>query len=101
MCGPGLWFGGLPVGVREGRAAGVPLRVSDLGGLAEAVPDGSLGWRFAAGDSGALAAKLEELLLAPELLDAVEVPPAPRADVHFERLFEVYREVIAERERVG
>jgi len=101
VCLPSLWFENLPLVVLEARAAGVPLLVSDLGGLAEAVPDGSRGWRFAAGDSGALAAKLEELLLAPELLDAVEVPPAPRADVHFERLFEVYREVIAERERAG
>jgi glycosyltransferase involved in cell wall biosynthesis len=100
VCLPSLWFENLPLVVLEARAAGVPLLVSDLGGLAEAVPDGGGGWRFAAGDAGELAAKLEELLLAPESLDAVEVPSAPLAEPHFERLFEVYAEVIRDRGRV-
>ena len=101
VCLPSLWFENLPLVVLEARAAGVPLLVSDLGGLAEAVPDGSLGWRFAAWDSGALSAKLEELLLEPAALDEVEVPPAPEADAHFGRLFEVYGEVTEEKERTG
>jgi len=101
VCLPSLWFENLPLVILEARAAGVPLLVSDLGGLAEAVPGSSGGWRFAAGDEEALAATLEELLTAPEALDAVEVPPAPRADAHFGRLFEVYGEVTEEKERTG
>jgi glycosyltransferase involved in cell wall biosynthesis len=101
VCLPSLWFENLPLVVLEARSAGVPLLVSDLGGLAEAVPGSSGGWRFAVGDEEALAAKLEELLLTPETLDAVEVPPAPQADAHFGRLFEVYDEVIGDEERAG
>ena len=98
VCIPSLWFENLPLVVLEARAAGVPLLVSDLGGLSEAVSDSAGGWRFAAGDAAALAAKLEELLLAPAALDAMEVPPAPGADAHFSRLFEVFMEVMRERE---
>ena len=94
VCLPSLWFENLPLVVLEARAAGVPSLVSDLGGLAEAVPEPIGGWRFPAGDVGALARKLEELLLKPALLDAVEVPSAPSAEVHFARLFEVYGEAV-------
>ena len=98
VCLPSLWFENLPLVVLEARAAGVPLLVSDLGGLAEAVREPLGGWRFPAGDVPALTRKLEELLLKPELLDAVEIPPAASAEVHFKRLFEVYDEVLGERE---
>jgi glycosyltransferase involved in cell wall biosynthesis len=98
VCLPSLWFENLPLVVLEARAAGVPLLVSDLGGLSEAVADSAGGWCFAAGDADALAAKLEELLLAPAALDAMEVPAAPGADAHFSRLFEVFLEVKRERE---
>jgi glycosyltransferase involved in cell wall biosynthesis len=98
VCLPSLWFENLPLVVLEARAAGVPLLVSDLGGLSEAVREPVGGWRFPAGDASALAKKLEELLLNPELLAAVEIPPAPSADVHFTRLFDVYAEVLAEQE---
>ena len=98
VCLPSLWFENLPLVILEARAAGVPLLVSDLGGLTEAVSDSAGGWRFDAGDPAALAAKLEELLLDPSALDAIKVPPAPGADAHFERLFEVFHEVKREQE---
>ena len=98
VCLPSLWFENLPLVVLEARAAGVPLLVSDLGGLSEAVGEDAGGWRFPAGDPGALAERLEELLLDPAALEAMEVPPAPGADAHFERLLEVYREVQSDRE---
>ena len=93
VCLPSLWFENLPLVVLEARAAGVPLLVSDLGGLSEVVGDSGGGWRFPAGDPAALALKLEELLIAPATLDEMEVPPAPGADAHFGRLLEVYEEV--------
>lgn len=98
VCLPSLWFENLPLVVLEARAAGVPLLVSDLGGLSEAVEEGAGGWRFPAGDSAALSAKLEELLRDPAALDAMQIPPAPTAEAHFARLFEVYHEVQSERE---
>lgn len=98
VCLPSLWFENLPLVVLEARAAGVPLLVSDLGGLAEAVREPVGGWRFPAGDVSALTKKLEDLLLNPERLEAVEIPPAPSAEVHFNRLFAVYAEVLAEQE---
>jgi len=98
VCLPSLWFENLPLVVLEARAAGVPLLVSDLGGLSEAVGEGTGGWRFPAGDPVALAEKLGELLKDPTALEAMEVPPAPDADAHFERLLKVYEEVQSDRE---
>jgi glycosyltransferase involved in cell wall biosynthesis len=59
---PSVWFENRPLVILEARAAGVPLLVSDLGGMAELVQDGVQGWRFPAGDSAALAARLGALL---------------------------------------
>ena len=101
VCLPSLWFENLPLVVLEAHAAGVPLLVSDLGGLSEAVREPVGGWRFPAGDVSALAKKLEELLMEPERLEAVEIPPAPSAELHFSRLFEVYAEALAEQEGEG
>ena len=36
--------------------------------------------------------------MEPEQLEAVEIPPAPSAELHFNRLFEVYAEAMTEQE---
>jgi glycogen(starch) synthase len=46
----------------EAAAAGTPVAVSDVGGLAELVVDGRTGVRFAPGDPAALAAAVDRLL---------------------------------------
>lgn len=52
---------GFPISVLEAMAAGLPVVASDVGGVSEAIEDGVTGHLFAAGDVGALAAKLAAL----------------------------------------
>lgn len=58
---------GLPTVVIEAAAASLPAIVSDHSGLPEAVVDGASGFVVPEGDAGALAARLSDLLAAPEL----------------------------------
>jgi glycosyltransferase involved in cell wall biosynthesis len=50
----------------EAMAYGRPPLVSAIGGLVEVVADGETGWHVPPGDAAALAAKLREIILAPE-----------------------------------
>lgn len=50
----------------EAMAYGRPPLVSAIGGLVEVVSDGETGWHVPPGDAAALAAKLREIILAPE-----------------------------------
>ena len=51
----------------EATAAGAPVAVADVGGLAEIVADGRTGLRFAPGTPAALAAAVDRLLTDPAL----------------------------------
>ena len=64
---PSLSEENAPLTVEEAFAHGVPVVVSDHGGLAERVRDGVDGLRFPPGDAAALAATLRRLLDDPEL----------------------------------
>ena len=57
---------GVPVVLGEAMAAGVPVVVSELGGLAEHVLDGTTGRLVPAGSVVELAEALEELISKPE-----------------------------------
>ncbi|MHC4955613.1 MAG: glycosyltransferase family 4 protein [Planctomycetota bacterium] len=57
-------FGNVAV---EGSAAGVPVVVSDVGGLSEIVVEGETGFRIPTKDPAALEAAVTRLLTAPEL----------------------------------
>lgn len=59
---PSLWFENAPLVIYEALAAGTPLLVSDLGGMAELVEEGRGGWRFKSGDADDLAQRLSALL---------------------------------------
>jgi glycosyltransferase involved in cell wall biosynthesis len=50
----------------EAMAYGRPPLVSAIGGLVEVVADGETGWHVPPGNAAALAAKLQEIILAPE-----------------------------------
>lgn len=50
----------------EAMAYGRPPLVSAIGGLVEVVADGETGWHVPPGDAAALAAKLREIIIAPE-----------------------------------
>lgn len=74
---PSIWWENSPLAILEGLEARVPLLVSDLGGMAELVPEGRGGYRFPPGDPVALAALLEECLRSPGKLAACVERPVP------------------------
>jgi glycosyltransferase involved in cell wall biosynthesis len=65
---PSLWAENAPVTIQEAFLTGTPLLVSDIGGMAEYVPDGQNGLQFRAGDDEDLASKMRRLLSEPDLL---------------------------------
>jgi glycosyltransferase involved in cell wall biosynthesis len=58
---PSLWYENLPTTGLNAVASGVPLLVSDVGGLEELILDYNCGLTFPAGDADALAAILDRL----------------------------------------
>ncbi|HEY3175152.1 MAG TPA: glycosyltransferase [Candidatus Polarisedimenticolia bacterium] len=58
---------GMPNALLEAMAAGLPSVVTRVGGTAEVVEEGSTGYLVPPGDPAALAARLTELLLDPDL----------------------------------
>ena len=75
---PSVWYENSPLAIHEARAAHTAVLVSDLGGMAELVEPGRQGWRFAAGDAGALAAELARVLREPALLARLDFEPPPK-----------------------
>jgi len=58
---PSLWWENSPLTIHEAFQRGVPVVVSDLGGMSELVRDGAGGLRFPAGDATALKDRLLRL----------------------------------------
>ena len=56
---------GLPVGLLEAAASGLPMVATDVGGVKEIVLDGRTGYLVPAGDSDALSAAMARLASAP------------------------------------
>jgi glycosyltransferase involved in cell wall biosynthesis len=65
---PSLWHENLPIAGLNAIASGVPLLVSDVGGLTELVDDYACGIAFRRGDAASLADELERLVREPEIL---------------------------------
>ena len=95
LCVPSVWYENAPLGVFEATRARTAVLASDLGGLAEMVREGENGWRFAPGDAGALAARMEELIRDPGRLDALDFDRVhvPDVDEQVDGIEAVYREV--------
>jgi GT2 family glycosyltransferase len=74
---PSLWEENAPLTIEEARAAGVPVVVSDHGGLAERVRHDIDGLRFPPGDVAALTAALARLVDDPALRERLAAS-APR-----------------------
>lgn len=72
---PSLWYENTPLVVLEAFQAGVPVAVSALGGLTERVEPGVHGFHFPAGDAGALADLLRDLIAHPERISALDPRP--------------------------
>jgi glycosyltransferase involved in cell wall biosynthesis len=100
---PSLWFENAPLVILEALATRTPLLVSRLGGMAELVEEGRSGFGFAPGDADDLAARLAELVDAPERLDALYRPPVevPTREQHLDRLEAIYRELHADAARAS
>ncbi len=64
---PSVWFENSPITIHEAFVARTPVVTSDIGGMAELVPDGRWGLQFAAGDDAALAAVLRRFVDEPDL----------------------------------
>lgn len=98
---PSLWEENAPLVVDEARAAGLPLVVSDHGGLAEQVREGIDGLRFRPGDAADLARVLQRLVNEPGLLARLGRSPTPLVamQAHVEALEDVYRRALERRRR--
>jgi glycosyltransferase involved in cell wall biosynthesis/predicted O-methyltransferase YrrM len=68
---PSIWHENLPTAGLNAIAAGVPLLVSDVGGLVELVDDYDCGLTFHRGDAEDLANLLERLVREPETLPGI------------------------------
>jgi alpha-1,6-mannosyltransferase len=86
----------------EAMACGTPVVSADAGGVAEVVRRSGAGILFRGGDAGSLARALRQCLVArPDRLGANGRAFVERHhgwDGVFDRIFDVYRSVIAERE---
>jgi len=67
---PSLWHENLPTSGLNAVAAGVPVIVSDVGGLLELIEDYDCGFSFRAGDPSDLAALIQKLLGDRSILSA-------------------------------
>ncbi len=64
---PSVWYENSPLAIHEAFQAGVPVLVSDLGGMRDLVKDGHGGLRFLPANDEDLAAKMSRFLVEPGL----------------------------------
>ncbi|MBI4881618.1 MAG: glycosyltransferase [Planctomycetes bacterium] len=64
---PSLWYENSPLAVHEAFQAGIPVLVSDQGGMRDLVAEGAGGLRFRPGDDRDLARVMRRFLAEPEL----------------------------------
>lgn len=77
MVVPSVWYESAPLVLCSALSAGVPVLVSDLGGMSEVVRDGINGQVFPAGDSRALSENLAELSRNPDAIRKMRGPDGP------------------------
>jgi len=79
---PSLWVENSPLTIHEAFLAGVPLLVSDMGGMAELVSEGRGGLRFRTGDPADLREKILLLARDRDLLARLRetIPPVKGID---------------------
>ena len=67
---PSVWWENAPLVIQEAFAFGRPVICSNVGGMAEAVADGTNGLHFARGDARSLAQAMHRAIEQPGLLAA-------------------------------
>ena len=66
---PSVWYENMPITIHEAHRHGIPVVVTQLGGMAEAVEHGVTGLTFPRGDELALAKAIRSLAREPALYD--------------------------------
>jgi glycosyltransferase involved in cell wall biosynthesis len=89
---PSRWWENSPVIIDEARAAGVPMLVSNHGGLKEKVVDAGYGWPFLPGSSASLANEMLKLIENPDKLLSAKskIRPPTSINVITNRLLDLY-----------
>ncbi len=97
---PGLWYETYCLTIREGFLAGIPVVVSRLGAMAEAIEHGQTGLLVEPGDVADLAAALRRLRDEPSLYARLAAAPKPvvRTEAMIDRMLELYREATQRRD---
>jgi glycosyltransferase involved in cell wall biosynthesis len=100
---PSVWPENSPVTITEAMASGIPVIASDVGGIGEMVEDGVTGYLVPLRDSLAIAERIERFLTRPELLKRMGEKALAKIQSYqmrqqVERLVDVYREVLAQRQ---
>ncbi len=93
---PSLWYENSPLAVHEAFQAGIPVLVSDQGGMRDLVEDGAGGLRFRPGDDRDLARVMRRFLAEPKLAAQVS-GAAPRVKTAAEAAAEMevkYRQAL-------
>lgn len=97
---PSLWEG-LSVAMLEAMAAGLPIVISDVGGVSKALGNGEYGLKVPPGDAAALATAIRLLCQQPERRRALGLSARQRVRAEFDvevmiaRLTTVYEEACA------
>jgi glycosyltransferase involved in cell wall biosynthesis len=102
---PSVWPENSPVTITEAMASGIPVIASDVGGISELVEDGVTGYLIPLRDSLAIAERIQRFLARPELLKTMGERARAKIQAYqmrqqVERIVEVYREVIAQRQPI-
>jgi glycosyltransferase involved in cell wall biosynthesis len=89
---PSVWYENMPITIHEAYRHGIPVVVTNLGGMAEAVEHGVTGLTFPRGDERALALAVRTLARDAELYDrlARNRPRVPTLGEVVDRLEELY-----------
>ena len=98
---PSVWYENMPLTIQEAFRNAVPVVVTGLGGMAEAVRDGVDGLHFPRGDERALGQVLERLATDRDLLERLAAgrPEVETVEQVGERLEALYRACLAQRSR--
>jgi glycosyltransferase involved in cell wall biosynthesis len=93
---PSIWYENSPLVIHEAFMAKLPVITSNVGGMAELVPDGICGVQFQVGDPMDLRRKLAGLCKSPEriLRLRANIPSVKEIGVHVQELLTYYNQLL-------
>lgn len=98
---PSEWYENAPMTILEAYGYGKPVIGADIGGIPEMIVDGETGFLFPPGDAEVLRQEIGHLWSQPNLSCDLgkrarqRVEEVYNADIHLEKLLEVYRSAVA------